>query len=260
MPDLRELEQRFFRALTRPHGTDADPALVGWVRGDAALTAAERLDVYANMYCARLVGGLLEDFPEVAAALGHARFDEVAHAYLALHPSEHPSLRWAGRAFADFLGELPPDTVPAFVLDLARLEWARMTVFDAPDAPVLALERLRALPAERWPALPLSTVPALETLDLGWPVHEWSAAAAGTLTPRPTSLRVWRRGCKVAVAAMDDFERRALAAVQHRCSFAGLCELVGTELPEEEAASEAAALVVRWIEDEILRAAADGEA
>jgi len=260
MPDLRELEERFFRALARPHGTDADPSLVGWVRGDGALTAAERLDVYANMYCARLVGGLLEDFPEVAAALGSERFDEVAHAYLARHPSEHPSLRWAGRAFADFLAGLPPESIPAFVPDLARLEWARMTVFDAPDAPVLALAHLRALPAERWPALPLSTVPALETLQLAWPVHERSAAAAGTWTPRPTSLRVWRREFTIAVAAMDDLERRALAAAQHGCSFAALCELIGTDLPEEDAASEAAALVMRWIEDEILRAPADGAA
>jgi hypothetical protein len=260
MPDLRELETRFFRALTRPHGTDADPSLVAWVRGDGALTAAERLDVYAHMYCARLVGGLLEDFPEVAAALGSDRFDEVAHAYLARHPSEHPSLRWAGRAFADFLAELPPDAVPPFVPDLARLEWARLTVFDAPDAAVLALERLRALPAERWPVLPLATVPALEALDLAWPVHEWSAAAADTWTPRPTSLRVWRRGFRIAVAAMDDLERRALAAVRRGCTFAELCEVVGSDLVEEEAASEAAALVVRWIEDDILRAPTNAEA
>jgi hypothetical protein len=260
MPDLREIQARFFRALTRPHGTDADASLVAWVRGDGALTAAERVDVYAHMYCARLVGGLLEDFPEVAAALGHDRFDEVAHAYLARHPSEHPSLRWAGRALAGFLAELAPDAVPAFVPDLARLEWARVTVFDAPDAAVLALERLRALPAERWPAFPLATVPALEALELAWPVHEWSAQACATWTPRSTSLRVWRRGFSIAVAPMDDLERPALAAVRNGCTFAELCEVAGADLPEEEAASEAAALVVRWIEDEILRAPADAEA
>jgi hypothetical protein len=102
------------------------------------------------MYRTRLVDGLREDFPRVAALLGDAEFRALAYRYLARHRSTHPSVRDVGCRFTDFIAS--DAALPPFLSDLARLEWARVEVFDASDAEPLRLSDLEALPAPDWPA------------------------------------------------------------------------------------------------------------
>jgi hypothetical protein len=254
---LRELQERFFATLVRPHGTPAEATVVGLVEGRGALGSDARLEIYARMYCARIIDALAEDFPRLAATIGAERFDELAHAYLARWPSTHPSLRHAGRHVADFLGEACAVDLPPFVRDLARLEWMRLEVFDARDALPLTLDDLRAVAPQDWGAMRLRLVPAIRVLDAAWPVHEiWAtedaAAARETWRPAETHLRVWRKEFAVYQAAMDDTERTALAALADGASFADVCERLARSLGAESAAAEAAALVLRWVEDGIL--------
>jgi len=52
--------------------------------------------------------------------------------YLEVFPSKQPSVRHLGRALAEFLRRR--EDIPKCLADLAQLEWARVEVFDAPDA------------------------------------------------------------------------------------------------------------------------------
>src|SRR5262245_41797708 len=99
MLPLPDLQRAFFHAVSAGHDDAAAPELLAAIRGDERLAASERLAVYARMYCARLVDVLREDYPRVAAVLGNDDFADLTHAYLAAHPSTHPSLRWFGRSF-----------------------------------------------------------------------------------------------------------------------------------------------------------------
>ncbi len=73
-----------------------------------------------------------------------------------------------------------------FLGDLARLEWARVEVFDAPDAEPLRLSDLSSIPPEDWPALRFRPIPACLVIECAWPVHEiWAAAD----TPAPLPAR-----------------------------------------------------------------------
>jgi hypothetical protein len=259
MPNLRELEEGFFRALTRPHGMPLDPTLAGWVESRAPLDGAARIDVYAHMYCGRIIEALMEDYPGVVATIGAAAFDTVAHRYLAAHPSTQPSLRHAGARLAEFLATGPLPDLPAFAPDLARLEWARLAVFDAADAPLLTMAALQRMPLERWAEMRLTPVPAVRTLALAWPVHELGGAdgpdpATAILRPGTVTLRVWRKQFGVYAAAMDEIERTAFAVLEEGGSFGALCAALAA-IGEDAAAGEAAGLVVRWIEDEILAGA-----
>jgi hypothetical protein len=266
---LRELQERFFAALTRPHGAAAagalDPVLADTVRRQGKLDAAERVEIYARMYCARLVDALAEDFPRMTVLLGEARFDEIAHAYVAACPSTHPSLRHVGRRFAALLASLAKDGhVPPFLPDLARLEWARVEVFDAADAEPLGSDDLRAIPPSAWPGLRLALVPALRVLQVAWPVHRiWADAAAEGGTPASALaedgvLRVWRdRELTVHQARMDAIEWAALSRMTAGEPFAAVCEAVAAAAPEH-AAREAGALLLRWAEDGILARAFRG--
>src|SRR6266850_3934799 len=165
MLSLRELQTSFFHSIARvPGGRNAScaPSLVQVVQGRGRLGPKERIAIYTQMYYARLLEVLREDFPRVAAILGCERFTEVVGVYLACHPSTHPSLRHLGRHFAVFLDTRPEVVSLPFLSDLARLEWARGEVFDAPDAEPLRLEHLHGFSPDEWPALRFQLIPAFQ--------------------------------------------------------------------------------------------------
>ena len=263
MLTLRELQSRFFRAIARvPGGSEGEgfePTLLQLVQGRGRLGPAQRLDLYAHMYFARLLDALHEDFPRVAAILGFERFREIARAYLARNPSAHPSLQYLGRHFPEFLNTAVEDIeLLPFLADLARLEWTRLEVFDAPDAEPLQMEHLQAIPLDEWPGLRFRLIPACQVLRSAWPIHElWTAGEEAVLSalvrPAATVVRVWRQGFTVYQASLDAIEQVALDGVQTGEPFAAICAALAPLLPQqEEAALAVGSLLTRWIEDGIL--------
>jgi hypothetical protein len=263
MLSLRELQARFSVALTPGRSGAADPALVGVIDGRGALDAAARLAIYADVYRARLVDVLRDDFARVLALAGDDTFTALATRYIARHPSTRPSVRWLGARFADFLAA--DADVPPFLADLARLEWARGEVFDAPDAEPLRLDDLRSVVPEEWPRLRFRPIPACRVIACGWPVHQlWAAAgsdapAAWPAAPAPTVIRVWREGWSVSHAAMPEREQTAFRLLQRGGPFAEICAALGDTVDSETAAREVGGLLLRWIEDGILAQLSDSQ-
>jgi hypothetical protein len=244
-PPLRDLQALFWRTLNGA----SEPALEGVVVSTPGLAAAERLDIYGRMYFWRLHDALAEDFEKTAAALGE-RFADVVRGYLADHPSGHPSVRHLGRDFAGFLAARPPDGAPMWLADLARLEWARVEVFDAPDADPIRADDLRAIDGAEWPALTLRPTAALELIESPWPLHEiWRDG--GAPSPADTSLRVWRESGAVYHCAMDPLERDALVRLRSGASFADICEALA-HLEPDAAAAEAGSILARWLDDGLI--------
>ena len=105
------------------------------VHGDQRLSAAERVEIYANAYFYRLLECLGEDFPATLAVLGADNFPALVKEYLLEHPPTEPSILYAGLYLADFLNDHPFAERWPFISDLARLERAVLDVFHAADAP-----------------------------------------------------------------------------------------------------------------------------
>ena len=59
------------------------------------------LGVYRDAYALRLIEVLTNDYPGLMAMAGPADFERMARAYIAAHPSHHPSVRWFGARLAD---------------------------------------------------------------------------------------------------------------------------------------------------------------
>src|SRR5258707_1575006 len=106
-----------------------------------AMTALERLAIYAYAYSARLVECLSEEFPVLKHALGEEVFDAFAVEYLERYPSRSYTLFQLGVNFPRFLAETRPDREadegvaaewPDFLIDLATLERTFSEVFDGP--------------------------------------------------------------------------------------------------------------------------------
>jgi hypothetical protein len=246
-PALPELQALFWRALEGA----CEPALTGVVVDAGRLSAVDRLGIYAGMYFWRLRDVLAEDFEKTAEVLGPDPFSETVRAYLRRHPSGHPSVRHVGRHFADFLASHPPAGSPPWLADLARLEWARVEVFDAADAAVMSREHLRELPPPAWADLVLRPIPALAVVTSAWPLPAiWRGDRE--VASAPTAVRVWRQDGVVYHCAMDAPEEEALAVVGAEGAFGQVCEVFDGR-PPAAAASEAGALLMRWIEDGLLR-------
>lgn len=246
---LAALQQQFYAAVV-----DGAPA--------PALTSGD-VAVYAHMYWARLRGVLADDHAVLRAALGADRFDALVDGYLRAHPPTSFTLRDLGVGFAAHLTAVD---APPWAADLARLERARVEVFDAVDQAVLT----RADVAVRLPdtigELPLRWVAAAEVVPVAWDVAAlWDAPATSTARPgarpdataiatpvaAPGALLVWRRGVDVYHRALEPDEAALAPRLAAGATFADVCAAVDADDP----AARAIELLVRWIDDELLVAA-----
>ena len=258
-PSLHEVQRLFWESVAVQPGQDSIvPAFVRLVHGFDDSDRKTRIRVYSDAYYLRLRDVLREDFPRVAALLGPERFEDAARGYLEVFPSKQPSVRHLGRALAEFLRRR--EDIPKCLADLAQLEWARVEVFDAPDAESATIGDFVSVPPDAWPALRFSTIPALQTLRAQYPVHQlWSGDECLDVAAANTSIRVWRANdCRVFHAPMDELESAALRKMISGEPFAAICETFA-DLPAAEAAEEATALLARWIEDGIIRRVRDAD-
>jgi hypothetical protein len=199
------------------------------------LTSEERVGVYAEMYFARLIEVLEEEFPALVHLLGHERAHELFHAYVIAHPSRHYSLNVLGKKLEAFLRDeaLELESRP-FAVELARLERAIQDVFDAPECTSLAADAIAAVPQDRWPRARLVPVPAFALFAFEHPVNAWYQAFKND-EPRPvpaperTFLAVFRQDGRVWRMDLSPAQHALLAALANgRALEPALLELAGS--------------------------------
>lgn len=248
--ELQRTEQAFQDGLL---GRSRD--ILAAVRGNVRESAETMFGVYRNAYWARLVEALGNDFPGLRALMGDADFDRMARAYIAQHPSRHPSIRWAGRHLAEFLSaEAPYRDEPLFA-DMARFDWALAFAFDAADAPAAGLADLAGVPPEFWGSIRLAFHPTLDAFRIATPVDEVRPRLledAGIKLDRAArcarAIMAWRIEHDVKFRAIDLLEFSALQAMQSGATFGDLCELVAAEVDPETAPLRAAQILQGWLE------------
>jgi hypothetical protein len=179
-PDLKRTQELFWRLITAPQGVAQGlsslagrgeikkPEISWMIHGDERLNSTGRLDIYASMYFYRLRDCLADDFSKVTAVIGGARFHNLITDYLLVHPSSSWSLRDAGSMLPRYLAEHPLGEEFPFIADLARLEWARIEVFDDTDAEVLSRDEITRIPPAGIQEIKLRAVPALRVMKLDW--------------------------------------------------------------------------------------------
>lgn len=226
------------------------------LRREPPASTAARLDSYRRSVWARLVGSLQRDFPRVQAVIGEAAFRKLAVAYLGVHPPSTAALRDLGRHFPAFVAnrsaELGGDA--ALAVDLARLEWAWVEVFDAADRAPVRTEALARVPPSAWPGLRFELSPALRIEPFDFRVDRFELDAPHARPPAtPTELLIWRRAHRVFVRPLDRREATALAIARSGAAFATLCEAaVEPDEPVDTAAADVVGLLRRWLDDDLV--------
>jgi len=159
-------------------------------------TSAERIDVYAHGYWARLLDCLREDYPTLRSALGDDAFDAFAVGYLQTYPSQSYTLGKLGARFPQYLEETSPqgDGSEAWLvplIELAQMERAVSDIFDAPGGETLGYltpEDLAAIEPKRRATLRLTPLPTFRLLHFRSEVNDYFTALRGSPEPMEVPL------------------------------------------------------------------------
>jgi len=183
-----------------------------------------RLALYRHAYRARLAEALRTNFPVLARVMGDAAFGRMANDYARARPSRRYSIRWHGDGLAAFLGDGP-------LADLARMEWALGTAFDAPDAQAIDAHFMARVPVEAWAEMPVALHPSARLVAMEWSVEsQWQSIrddpGAQTAAPRREGhvLLAWRKGLEAHWRIASIEEGRALRALHAGGSLLHACE------------------------------------
>ncbi len=148
------------------------------------------LKVYANNLMHALVSALRETFPAVRGILGETTFTSLAVAYARNNPPAREALliRYGAR-FPAFLDGIEVDEAP-YLADVARLEYAWLEAYHAPEAVPLATPVFATLTSEQLVAARLRLHPSVRLLHCAHDIEQ-----------------IWRRH-RDGLGAADSAERR----------------------------------------------------
>lgn len=228
---LESLQRFVVDAVTRtsPIAHD-DERIVPSARG---MTPAARLEVYREQFWMRHWPNLEQDYPTLAWVLGGAdKLRELSTAYLLAHPPRTWDLQRLGADLPAYVVGHPLWGQDALACDAARLDWAFMETFDAPDAPPFDPRALAATSEDAWPSARIAFHPSLRLLSLGHPVHMLrEAVKRGEARERPraepTFVVVWRDGaCWQRAEAVEPSAYELMAALLRGLALGDACERV----------------------------------
>jgi hypothetical protein len=245
-------QAKFQSALLQAAVDGQTPVLQGLL----AEKSAPQFAVYHEAYRARLRSALRDNYATLHHVMGDESFDSLAGAYITQHPSTHYSLRWFGHLLPGFMADPPEQVDHPALTDLARLEWALRTAFDAADEPVLQRQDLGTVSPAQWPSMRLKLQTSVQVLHLDWAVGPvWHAIVQATHDdlPAPQALdhtvMVWRKGLSGQWSSITPEQRAFIAGLQEGARFDQLGESI-LSLVGEQAAAQVCADCVGWLIDQ----------
>lgn len=256
MTALRALQQGFQAYVLGD--ASAPPATVD---ATGAVSAEDRLNVYAEAIRLRFLDVLGQDYPGLHALAGDDQFRSLGLAYVAAHPSHHPSIRWFGGHLPAFLHSTAPWRDHPVLGEMAQFEWAKGELLDAADSPVVRIEDVAAIPPDRWAGIRPRLKPAVRRLALEWNVPSlWKAIDGEDAPPPPTRTEravdwlLWREDIVVRWRSIDPDEAWALRHCEAGEGFGSICTGLCDRVGEDVAAFRAATYLKQWAADGVLEA------
>ena len=181
----RETQAAFAAAVREP--SLGVPAGVG-LPGSRAPTA--RFNVYRNNSAVGLAEGLSDSFPVVSQLVGDEFFAAMAQAYAAENLPTSPVMLYYGSSFPEFVSNFEPARSLPFLMDVARLEWAWLVAYHAPDRESVTADVLQSIAPEQLSSSTIELHPSLQLIESAFPaVSIWSAHQAADDYARQAALQ-----------------------------------------------------------------------
>lgn len=252
-PSLTEVQEWMAALLRRDRDLTRDASLTeaarAHVAGNERVSPVEQVEIYREQFWLRHTGSLIEDFPGLSGILGQEDWEKLAVGYLTEEVPTAFSLRDLGHALPAYVERAAWLPHRNLCLDMARLEWAYVELFDAPEVPPLDGARIAALPEEAWETACIVLSPALALLSVTYPVatlrrrlkthaHE----PVGIPEPRPENLVLYRAS-DLGLYATDvpEVAFALLTALEAGIPLVPACERAAEAVPAGAAELEARA-------------------
>ncbi len=184
--NLEQIQRAMFHAIQQPltseegmrhtaqDGTSQLETANSIIKPNDRLTSFERLELYNRQYWWRILSALAEDFSGLQAILGAEQFEKLSIAYLSDCPSKSFTMRNLGSRLEAWMREHPEYApgVEQLAIDMVRLEWAEVEVFDESELPRLTDADFAGMGED--PVFHLQ--PYLRLFEFEYPVDEWLIA------------------------------------------------------------------------------------
>lgn len=244
----REAELRRQQALVQVllQKTSAPAAPPTWAQALGAVSLPRGLQAYRGHAKALAAQTLASVFARMQAALGETEFAAMAWAFWRANPPERGDLGCWGQDLPEFLRDQPG--MPAWLPDLARLEWAAHQAEQALDAELDAasLQWLAELDPTQ---LSLRLRPGLQLLSLvGAAAARWPLALASSDDEHLFAL-VWRQGWRAEARVLDTDQAMFMQGLlQGQCLQETLDQTLSAHAGFDFAAWLQAALSEAWLQ------------
>jgi hypothetical protein len=250
MSSLKQLQESFQRGILA-----GDDTILAEIEDSVEEGREVRFGVYRHAYAARLAEVLADDYQQLHAYLGDARFAKFAEAYIAAHPSDRRSARDFGRHVPRFLAIDADSAKHPELAEIAALENALADAFDGPDVEPLKLATLAEIAPELWTRLIFAPHPTARRLTFMTNAADiWSALRNGArpsqarALPQPQSILVWRQDMTSRFRLLGPEEAMMWDEAASGVRFGVLCEMAATYGGEDGADFRAATYLKDWVD------------
>jgi hypothetical protein len=254
MSSLQTIQEQMLQAVLAERA-----AKLRTIRSDDIAGAQDRLSVYHHGYRVRLHDALKNEFTGLHCMAGR-RFHSMLDAYVKAHPSEHYNIRWYGADLPSFLDESHPWCDEPHLAEMAYVDWAISTAFDAEDERSMGIADLSAVPPQAWANLRLNMQKHLRVLAVTHNIDAFRRAAdTGAKRPRlrrftrTRQILVWRKDTTVHYRTLDRDEWHVLSAAFEGETFTAMCERLADHHDESAAMSRMVQLLQRWLEAGLIK-------
>jgi hypothetical protein len=251
--------QRFVCEAIRRDSSRVDGALDEQISrliapSERGLSPVERIEIYREQFWIRHISNLEEDYPTLGWVVGAPAFRDLAAQYLHAFPPSGWNLEHLGRDLPSFLRIARPSS-SQLEYDAARLDWAFMEAFGAPDAPPFDDRVLATGTDDAWPSARIRFHPSVRTLALSHPVqHLRDLLQRGESPQRPplqsTHVVVWRDpACYLRSAVVEPRAFELLGALMADAPLGEACERLATSQGEGADTEDIGQHIARWFQD-----------
>ncbi|RAP33567.1 hypothetical protein DID80_07970, partial [Candidatus Marinamargulisbacteria bacterium SCGC AAA071-K20] len=168
--ELVELQTWFAQAVVAQNKSAKSFKPDHYLNSSKRLKAAERLEIYMGDYWPRVLESLAEDFPMLKSFWGDSHFDDFMRDYLKAFPSTSFTLFHLGSQLQKYIDDFYTEKNKNLVLDIVRLEWARMHAYMAKDGLVFDSSKLSPEEARHLSEASLRFHPSVTLLHLEHPL------------------------------------------------------------------------------------------
>lgn len=211
MSTLLEIQSRFAAGVFQ--GSDG---ILSDLEDDGRQAA--RFEVYRNNTHASILDVLADAFPTVRTLLGESLFIRLVTAFIRHAPSQANHLLDYGAELPDFIAQSEPLADRPWLVDVARLDWARNAAYGAAEAVPMGAGALQGLAADALLALRPTLVPSATLLASDWPIHAiWmnpDAMAQSGVAPRAEAALTVRPAMQVQTILLHAAELALLRTLQ----------------------------------------------